>query len=131
MDNKQETTNKKLNLEEAKKHIENILKIQQYNMLERAKVSIQSIIDGNLKNNQITEEEYDILNEFLEEKILEMQNEKIEKIEEIEEKQKNEENEKKEEIKYIPIYHGKFNELPPKNASENAQKNIKDREEER
>ena len=53
-------------IEKYRKNIENLFKQTQYDRLEKLDEDIKSILDNAFKDNKISEDEYDILNEFLE-----------------------------------------------------------------
>ena len=112
--------------------------MQAYNKKEETAKGLKDFIDKWLEQGKITKEEYDVLNSYIEIQIKKLLSK--EKEETVAEKQSKEEISKKEdnlvlsqedkkeqfhsriqveqkELKYIPIYKGKFNELPPKRVT--------------
>ena len=148
------------NIEKEKSYIDNILQKQEYNGIDRAKAGILSILKGSIQKGKITQEQYDELTMYLEQKIeqIKTQNETRKNFS----LQKNSQNTNSQntnsqntnsqninsqninsqninsqnttslnnnvkkqfqeklkvepkELKYIPIYKGKFNSIPQKN----------------
>ncbi len=123
------------NIEKEKSYIDNILQKQEYNGINRAKAGILSILKGSIQKGKITQEQYDELTMYLERKIEQIKTQNgIRKNFSLQKNSQNtnsqntnslNNNVKKQfqeklkvepkELKYIPIYKGKFNSIPQKN----------------
>ena len=110
-------------IEEEKKMIDNILKLTKYNSINRAKAGLLSVLGGSLKKEEITEENYNELISYIEEKIEQIKNqqtteEKIDNTKSLKQNSKERFEHRikvmPEELNYVPIYKGKFNKIPPK-----------------
>ena len=123
------------NIEKEKSYIDNILQKQEYNGINRAKAGILSILKGSIQKGKITQEQYDELTMYSERKIEQIKTQNgIRKNFSLQKNSQNtnsqntnslNNNVKKQfqeklkvepkELKYIPIYKGKFNSIPQKN----------------
>lgn len=101
-----------------KKVIDRMIKIKKYDFEEKIRDIIEKFLDNDLKNSKLSEEEYDILNEYLEEKfnnIEVMENKKEynlkEELKVIKSRQSS--------INAITMYNGKIGRKPPKRFEDN------------
>ena len=124
------------NIEKEKNYIDNILRKQEYNSINIAKAGILSILKGYIQKGKITQEQYDELIMYLEQKIeqIKTQNETRKNFypsknsqntnslnNNIKQQFKEKLKVDTKELKYIPIYKGKFNSIPKRS------KDIKER----
>ena len=123
-------------IKKEKDAMDNILKIQEYNSIDRAKAGILSILEGSFQKGKITQEQYNELTKYLEERIEQIRSNHVSKQNvhvktnntlqrnNIDVEQENEKDLKKQfqdkikvtpkELNHIPIYKGQFNKVPPK-----------------
>ncbi len=117
------------NIEKEKNYIDNILQMQEYNSINTAKAGILSILKGYVQKGKITQEQYDELTMYLEQKIeqIKTKNEtsknfypsknlqNTNSLNNIKQQYQEKLKVEPQKLKYIPIYQGKFNSIPQKN----------------
>lgn len=138
MENIEDRINPRI-IEKYKKDITNVMKSKKFDLKEKVEDNLQKLLDMDFRNHKITEKEYDILNDFLQEQLetyfeidlkstSEINSNSNNKVETIDSAKKFREELKKLPILDVtPIYKGQYGVKAPKRKKNKNQEKDKER----
>ncbi|MBO5412785.1 MAG: hypothetical protein J6A29_00490 [Clostridia bacterium] len=138
MENIEDRINPRI-IEKYKKDITNVMKSKKFDLKEKVEDNLQKLLDMDFRNHKITEKEYDILNDFLQEQLetyfeidlkstSEINSNSNNKVETIDSAKKFREELKKLPILDVtPIYKGQYGVKAPKRKKNENQEKDKER----